>query len=83
MTYPNRLLDSLAKQLVEDWIDYDLTANDVRALCADLFAEAQAIYEDRAEEYWADAYDPQSVASRQASYEETLIAAGRGHLLKG
>lgn len=79
----NAILDDMAKRLCAEWLENELTADEVKAICAGLFDEAEAYYSDACEEYWSDAYDPEAIASRQASHDASLIAAGRGHLLKG
>jgi hypothetical protein len=61
--------------------DYDLTLGEISDLAKEIAGNCEDILQCRSEaahELW---YDPERAASRRATYEETLVAAGRGHLI--
>lgn len=61
--------------------DYDLTLGEIADLAKDIATECEDMLQARSEAAYELWYDPERAASRRASYEETLVAAGRGHLI--
>ena len=57
--------------------DYDLTLGEISDLAKEIAGNCEDILQCRSEA----TYDPEHVASRRVTYEETLVAAGRGHLI--
>lgn len=74
--YPNEALTDICKQLLDDW---DLTAEQIANLAADIVSECAAIRDDRAEQAWNDW---QNRDPDDSAYRRDMIAAGRGHLLR-
>lgn len=77
MGCPNFALDAVCECIEE----LDLSVEEIDALCADLRAELRERADQLAEAAWEAAHDPETIASRAASYRADIINAGRGHLL--
>ena len=75
MPYPNSLLTERCEIILE----LDLSPDDIACLAADLPGEVQAHIESRNEAAW-ESYLASGEGS-DASYRNSLRAAGRGHLI--
>lgn len=71
-------LTDVCKTLLDD---FDLTLGEIADLAKDIAGECEDMLQSQAECTYNNWYDPEGVASRQHTYEETLVAAGRGHLI--
>ena len=72
-------LTDVCKTLLDD---FDLTLGEIADLALDIAGECEDILQSREEAAYEEWYDPEAVASRQHIYEQTLVAAGRGHLIR-
>lgn len=61
--------------------DYDLTLGEIADLAKDIATECEDMLQNRSEAAYESWYDPEGAAARKSSYGETLVAAGRGHLV--
>jgi hypothetical protein len=79
----NDILDDLAQELAREWLENGLSTKDVQGICANLFLEAEHYHDVFSEAAWEAHYDPERLAASEESYRADIIAAGRGHLLRG
>lgn len=79
MTYPNEALTAVCEMLADD---FELTAEQVANLAADLAREFEAAADAANEAAWTCMYDPERIASRDEAYRRNMVEAGRGGLLK-
>lgn len=82
MTYPNSAMEDICRQLLDDW---SLTPEQIANLATDLPRECAAMADSRAEAAWMDRQQSlmEIGGPDDSAYRRSVIAAGRGHLVRG
>lgn len=74
MTYPNLALTAVCEMLLDE---FELTADEIKALAANIPGECVGILENRAEQAWQERQPLDDSA-----YRRQMIEARRGHLIR-
>lgn len=82
MTYPDSAMEDICRQLLDEW---NLTPEQIANLATDLPRECAAMADNRAEAAWMDRQQSlmESGGADDSAYRRSVIAAGRGHLVRG